>query len=121
MTLPVWTEDFAPPYRQGMPATAPPAPDRPMHPPVGAARLALPRGERTLFWIGRAPDSDIVIDHPTVSRHHAELRREDCGWSLTDLWSTNGTRVNGWRITSRCSVRQGDQVSFGDASFQLVD
>jgi pSer/pThr/pTyr-binding forkhead associated (FHA) protein len=96
-----------------MPASAPPAPPQ--------AQLSLPRGERTVFWIGRAPDSDIVINHPTVSRHHAELRREDCGWSLSDLWSTNGTRVNGWRITSRCSVRQGDSVAFGEACFQLVD
>ncbi len=62
-----------------------------------------------------------MINHPTVSRHHAELRREDCGWSLTDLWSTNGTCVNGWRITSRCSVRPGDEVAFGDVTFQLVD
>jgi len=84
-------------------------------------RLCLPHGERSIFWIGRAPDSDIVVDHPTVSRHHAELRREDCGWSLSDLWSTNGTRVNGWRITHRCAVRPGDVVSFGEISFQLVD
>jgi FHA domain len=90
-----------PAYRQLMPASAPPAPPQ--------AQLSLP------------PDSDIVINHPTVSRHHAELRREDCGWSLSDLWSTNGTRVNGWRITSRCSVRQGDSVAFGEACFQLVD
>jgi pSer/pThr/pTyr-binding forkhead associated (FHA) protein len=102
-----------------MSASAPPVRDR--LPPASAARLSLPRGEQTLFWIGRAPDSDIVIDDPTVSRHHAELRREDCGWSLADLWSTNGTRVNGWRITRRCSVRQGDLVSFGEATFQLVD
>jgi pSer/pThr/pTyr-binding forkhead associated (FHA) protein len=109
-----------------MSASAPLAPDRlpqaaPSQPPKIRAGLPLPRGEQTLFWIGRAPDSDIVIDHPTVSRHHAELRREDCGWSLADLWSTNGTRVNGWRITTRCSVRQGDLVSFGETTFQLVD
>jgi pSer/pThr/pTyr-binding forkhead associated (FHA) protein len=104
-----------------MPATAVPAPDPPTQVSPAGSRLPLPRGERTLFWIGRSPGSDIVINHPTVSRHHAELRREDCGWSLTDLWSTNGTRVNGWRITSRCSVRQGDEVSFGEATFQLVD
>src|SRR5207248_6489631 len=43
--------------------------------------------------IGRAPDNDIVIDDPTVSGAHAELRDEAGHWVVTDLGSTNGTYV----------------------------
>ena len=42
------------------------------------------------FLLGRAPDCDLVIDHPLVSRHHAEIRYQGTGFVLTDF-STNGT------------------------------
>ncbi len=49
----------------------------------------------------------------TVSRRHATLERTADGWLLTDLESTNGTRVNGWRVRGKVSVTPGDLVSFG--------
>ena len=82
------------------------------------ARLALPRG-RSAVTIGRAPDCDCVLGDPTVSRHHARLRRGADGWVLTDLGSTNGTRLNGWRLAEEVEVREGDRVSFGAARYRL--
>ena len=81
-------------------------------------RLALPRG-RSAVTIGRAPDCDCVLADPTVSRHHARLRKGPDGWVLTDLGSTNGTRLNGWRLAEEVEVREGDRVSFGAARYRL--
>jgi pSer/pThr/pTyr-binding forkhead associated (FHA) protein len=57
----------------------------------------------------------------TVSRWHASLERGPYGWLLDDLGSMNGTRVNGWRVTSPSLVRAGDLVSFGCVTFVLAD
>ena len=50
--------------------------------------------------LGAAGDNDLVLDDPTVSRHHAELTPTRGGALLRDLESRNGTRVNGERITA---------------------
>ena len=84
-------------------------------------RLALPRGPRTVFTIGRSPDCDLPLGDMTVSWHHAELRHDGQAWVLADLGSTNGTRVNGWRADSGFTVRPGDWVSFGRATFRVTD
>lgn len=83
------------------------------------AKLMLPRG-RAFVTIGRAPDSHCVLADETVSRRHALLRTADSGWLLRDLSSTNGTRVNGWRLTEEIEVRPGDHVSFGAARYRLT-
>jgi ABC-type multidrug transport system ATPase subunit len=64
------------------------------------------------YRIGRDPDSDIVIEDPRVSWHHAELRLERDFWLLEDAGSTNGTfvgldRVQRVPITGTCQVRLG--------------
>jgi hypothetical protein len=57
---------------------------------------------------------------PTVSRWHARLRFDQAdGWLLTDLASTNGTWLNGWRIASTQVVCPGDRVAFGLVSVVL--
>ncbi len=81
--------------------------------------LALPRGDR-VFTVGRAPDCDFPIRDMTVSWRHAELRKMAGEWLVTDLGSTNGTRVNGWRAGTGFAVRPGDCVSFGSASFLIT-
>jgi hypothetical protein len=83
--------------------------------------LVLPRSDRTVFSIGRCPDCDLALADITVSWRHAELRRDGDDWLLTDLGSTNGTRVNGWRVRAPFTVRAGDLVKFGVASFRLAD
>ena len=55
---------------------------------------------RRVVTIGSAHDNDVIIDHPTVSRHHAIITRRGLlrHRELSDLNSTNGTIVNGQRI-----------------------
>jgi hypothetical protein len=89
--------------------------------PRQAAVLPFPRGAATAFSIGRAPGCDLVIDDITVSRGHARLERTPAGWRLTDLGSTNGTRVNGWLVRDPVEVRAGDLVRFGDAEYTLSE
>jgi len=88
-------------------------------PSARAAPLQFPRGAGTLFSIGRDAGCDLAIADMTVSRIHARLERTQDGWLLTDLSSTNGTRVNGWRVRGQVRVRAGDLVSFGRAEYWL--
>jgi hypothetical protein len=97
----------------GAPAARMPRLDRP--PPV----LVLPDDTRMRFTIGRELTCDVSIGDLTVSRWHADLSRGPAGWRLADLGSTNGTRLNGWRITGPVHVHPGDLVSFGMATFVL--
>jgi hypothetical protein len=80
--------------------------------------LALPAGDRRVV-MGRSRDCDCVLAEPSVSRRHAELRRDGARWLLRDLGSRNGTRVNGARLLGEAEVGPGDRVSFGDARFRL--
>lgn len=67
-----------------------------------------------LVKIGKAPDNDIVIDDPHVSRHHAQLvNTEDNGWIIEDLNSTNGTFVNGDQVM-RKRIVASDIIRLGD-------
>lgn len=71
--------------------------------------------------VGRSSASDIVIDDINASRSHAELRCDTQGqWLITDLGSTNGTFVNGQRITTR-PLMEGDRIAIGttDLMFSL--
>jgi transcriptional regulator with GAF, ATPase, and Fis domain len=69
--------------------------------------------------VGRDPGCDLVIDHPSVSRRHAELYRDGERWHLRDLGSKNGSFVDGIAISDHplpehCWLRLGD--SFCDFS-----
>ena len=70
--------------------------------------------------VGRAPDCDVVLDEPSVSKLHAVVRWNDrkklC--TLEDKGSTNGTVLNGSiRIRKAVLLRDGDILSFGEVSF----
>jgi hypothetical protein len=82
--------------------------------PKRAMTVAFPPASRAPggFLVGRSPICDLVLDDRTVSRRHAELRREGDAWVLADLGSTNGTWVNGWRIRE-AEVGVGDRVALG--------
>ncbi len=68
--------------------------------------------------IGRAPGVAVVLDHDTVSRKHAEVFLDPFGrWWVRDLGSTNGTTVNGERVSERI-LRPMDRIDCGD--FRLV-
>ena len=61
-----------------------------------------------------------MLGDPTVSRKHARLSYRDGKWWLADLASTNGTRLNGWRVVEEVEVLPGDRVSFGGARYRLT-
>lgn len=63
--------------------------------------------------IGRRPGCDIVLSDSSVSRRHARLDRQDGIYSVTDLGSTNGTKVNGARIAGNVLLSPGDVITLG--------
>ncbi len=66
--------------------------------------------------VGRGEDADILIDNPSMSRRHARFRQEGDGWVVEDLGSSNGTYMNGERITEPQPVDVGTEVAFGKFS-----
>jgi len=74
-------------------------------------------GDRPLV-IGRSPDVDVVINDSNVSRRHAEVWRTGEGVAVRDLGSTNGTFVNGHRITA-VSLSPRDDVTIGALHFRI--
>jgi FhaA, N-terminal domain/FHA domain len=63
--------------------------------------------------LGRSRDSDVVLDDPNVSRHHAEVRPSGGSWIVNDLGSTNGIKLNGRRIRGPESLKPGDEIEIG--------
>lgn len=72
-----------------------------------------------VYVVGRAVTSDIPIFDPTISRRHAELRVVKGGVSLKDLGSSNGTFINGTKVTEG-TLAANDSVTFGKVVFQLT-
>jgi ABC-type multidrug transport system ATPase subunit/ABC-type multidrug transport system permease subunit len=69
--------------------------------------------------LGRNPSCDQVLDYPMVSGRHAKITESVEGIFLEDLGSTNGTFVNGQRITSPTKLKPGDTIGLGSYIFQL--
>ena len=69
-------------------------------------------GAETLS-IGRSPDNDIVVDDPTVSRHHARVTFDGNQYHIEDLSSTAGTMMNGQKV-GRAAVPAGATLKLGD-------
>ncbi len=82
--------------------------------------LLLPEPGPYPLRIGRDPANGLRLSHDSVSRLHAELSLQGSRWILCDLGSTNGTTVNGQRVTGSVAVRDGDMVGFGNMSFRLT-
>lgn len=96
--------------------------------PTGANALAqsvaraLAKLDRPLIHVGRAAENDLVLAHPTVSQRHARLeRRADGSLLVVDLGSTNGTFVDGARVTGRSGVlaRTGQRIAIGGVQLVL--
>jgi hypothetical protein len=85
---------------------------------VSEGRRSVLSGNRAV--VGRSRDSDVVVSDPNVSRRHAEVRRGEEGWSVVDLGSTNGVKVNGRRVDS-ARLQPGDRITIGvtDLTFEL--
>jgi hypothetical protein len=73
-------------------------------------RLVVGPGGATL---GRSRHCDIVLSDPNVSRQHAEIRARGGSWVVTDLGSTNGSRINGRPVEGSEVVRPGDEIELG--------
>jgi hypothetical protein len=95
-----------------------PAQDRGQALLVGGGRRNVLSGSRVV--VGRSREADIVLQDPNVSRRHAELRRDEGGWQVVDLGSTNGIKVNGRRVDHQ-PLSPGDEITIGvtDLTFEL--
>jgi pSer/pThr/pTyr-binding forkhead associated (FHA) protein len=94
--------------------------------PSGAALLIVKRGpnagarfllDRDVTSAGRHTDSDIFLDDITVSRRHAEVRRESGEFRITDVGSLNGTYINRQPVDS-ATLANHDEIQIG--KFRLV-
>lgn len=70
--------------------------------------------EQPVLTVGRDPTNDLVIDHKLASRRHARFERDDAGFYVHDLDSTNGTYLNGQPIAGTQLLRNNDEVGFVD-------
>jgi pSer/pThr/pTyr-binding forkhead associated (FHA) protein len=95
--------------------------------PNSSALLVVKRGpnagsryqlDKLVTSAGRNHNSDIYLDDVTVSRRHAEFRRENGAFQLVDLGSLNGTYVNGQPLHPSVPLADGDQIQIG--KFRLV-
>jgi hypothetical protein len=89
--------------------------------------LVLPLKKRTTFFadtfvVGRAANSDVCIDDPSVSKLHARIRKDPSGaLTLSDGGSANGTRARGRLLGSSETVplASGNDLQFGDRAFRF--
>jgi pSer/pThr/pTyr-binding forkhead associated (FHA) protein len=80
--------------------------------------LSLRPGETVL--LGRSRSCDLPLRSPDASRRHAEILLAGSGWMLRDLDSTNGTFVNGQRVSER-PLRTGDRIEIGSDSITFCE
>lgn len=74
-------------------------------------RFTIKDGE--VLTIGRGSDADVVVDNTAISRQHSSLELKGGIYYLTDLYSLNGTKVNGEKIESSVPVAKNDSIEIG--------
>ena len=90
-------------------------------PEDGGQRIVI---EYVPFIIGKSADmADACLERKTVSRLHARIDRKEGVFILTDLNSTNGTTVEGYKLEANetVSLKDGDRVMLADAVFQFME
>jgi ABC-type multidrug transport system ATPase subunit len=75
--------------------------------------------QKAQVTIGRSPECDICLPHPSISRYHALLERTPHGLRLRDLSSVNGTFVGGRRIDDAVLVAERERIGIGPFLFSL--
>ena len=83
---------------------------------MGGKRLVVGPGGASL---GRSRQCDVTVDDPNVSRTHAEVRPRGGSWVLSDLGSTNGSRLNGHRVEGTEVLKPGDEIELGTTVLQF--
>ena len=72
-----------------------------------------PLADSDSFSLGRAPDCDLVIDEDTVSSHHARIDWRHDHAEIVDVGSSNGTFVNGKKVSACLRLQDNDSIDFG--------
>ena len=75
--------------------------------------------DRASLVIGRTDENDIVLGHRSISRHHAKVVRDGDHYTIVDLQSANGVRVNG-EDYERIELNPGDIVELGHVKLRFV-
>lgn len=97
-------------WRLAAPAVAPPE----------GLRLPLELVRDRPLTLGRGAQCDVLVRHDTVSRRHAEIRREGGACYVSDLGSSNGTWIDGRRVDAPQRIRRGDQILLGGCLVVVV-
>lgn len=74
---------------------------------------------RDVSVLGRSPDADVLLDDAYASEFHMRLVAQENGLVLHDLGSTNGTYVNGRRVTAPANLRRGDTIQVGKTVMEV--
>jgi hypothetical protein len=69
--------------------------------------------------LGRSDEADVLLNDPYASEFHMRLVAQENGMVLHDLGSTNGTYVNGRRVTAPTSLRRGDTIQVGKSVMEV--
>lgn len=113
------------PARSPRPTPAPPAASPAAHAHPGTIRVTdgplagtslMLSGAPVTF--GRAPDNTIVINDDFASSRHARISAQNGAWVLEDLGSTNGTIVDGTRMTGPVRLRIGTRITIGHTTLE---
>ena len=75
--------------------------------------------DRPSLVVGRTEENDIILNHPSISRHHAKVVRDGDRYTVVDLQSANGVRVAG-ESYERVDVQPGDIVELGHVKLRFV-
>jgi len=73
----------------------------------------------TATVVGRSDQSDVILEDPYASEFHFRLVAQDGTLTVADLGSTNGTYVNGRRITTPTNLRRGDALQVGKTVMEV--
>ncbi len=75
--------------------------------------------DKAAVVIGRTDENDVVINHRSISRHHAKIVREGGHFHILDLQSANGVRVNGEEY-GKVELRRGDHIDLGHVRMRFI-